>query len=379
MKRAFDTEAQRPRVKHRETIRTLFGFSLCLPPRLRKWGRAFDTEAQRHRVKLRENIGILFGFPLCLPPRLCVSVSKGIFLLALTLGVSHATTFYLTLSGLGGEPDYVQRFKMLAEDIDSSLKKAGGDSNVITLVAPTREQVRSSFAQLDREAKPADSLVLMLIGHGSYDGSEYKFNIPGPDLSGAELASLLDHVPAQRQLVVNMTSSSGGSIEFLRKPNRVVITATKSGTEKNATIFARYWAEALRDPAADKDKNESISALEAFFFAQQKTTEFFDTQKRLATEHAVLEDTGKGEGEKTPSPENGEGRLAGSFTVVRLGSNAAAAQDPAKRALLDQKEQLEQSIDKLKYNKAAIPEAQYKQQLTQLLLDLAKVQEAIDQ
>ena len=27
----------------------------------------------------------------------------------------------------------------------------------------------------------------MLIGHGSYDGAEYKFNIPGPDLTGAEI------------------------------------------------------------------------------------------------------------------------------------------------------------------------------------------------
>ncbi len=298
--------------------------------------------------------------------------------LILSSASARATTFYVTLTGLGGEPDYVQRFKMLADDIDSSLKKAGGDANVVTMVAPTRDQIRARFNEIDRQAKPTDTLVLMLIGHGTYDGAEYKFAIPGPDISGAELAGLLDHVPASRQLVVNMTSSSGGSIEFLRKPNRVVITATKTGTEKNATVFARYWAEALRDPAADADKNEAVSALEAFRFAQQKTTDFFESQKRLATEHSVLEDTGKGEGEKSPSPENGEGRIAATFTVVRLGSNAAAAKDPEKRLLLDQKEHLEQEIDKLKYNKAAIPEAQYKQQLTQLLLELAKAQEAID-
>ncbi len=293
-------------------------------------------------------------------------------------GCAHATTFYLTISGLGGEPDYVQRFKGVAEDIDASLKKAGGDAQVMTMVAPTRDQIRARFAEVDRLAKPNDALVLMLIGHGTYDGAEYKFNIPGPDITGAELAGLLDHVPATRQLVVNMTSSSGGSIEFLRKPTRVVITATKTGTEKNATVFARYWAEALRDPAADADKNETVSALEAFKYAQQKTQEFFDSQKRLATEHSVLEDTGKGEGEKTPSAENGEGRLAANFAVVRLGANAAAAKDPAKKALLDQKEQLEQAIDQLKYNKAAVPEAQYRQQMNQLLLELAKVQEAID-
>jgi hypothetical protein len=298
--------------------------------------------------------------------------------LLLSAAAAHATTFYVTLSGLGGEPDYTQRFKMWADDIDGSLKKAGGDANVVTLVAPTRDQIRDKLNEVARLAKPADSVVLMLIGHGTFDGIEYKFNIPGADLSGAELAALLDKIPATRQCVVNMTSSSGGSIAFLRKANRVVISATKAGTEKNATVFARYWAEALRDPAADVDKNESVSALEAFHYAQHKTTEFFDTQKRLATEHPVLEDTGKGEGEKSPSAENGEGKLAAAFALVRLGANAAAARDPNKRPLLDKKEELEQAIDKLKYEKAAMPLEAYKKQLTTLLLELAKTQEALD-
>jgi hypothetical protein len=291
---------------------------------------------------------------------------------------AHAATFYVTISGLGGEPDYEQRFRMWAEDIDSSLKRAGGDASVITLQTPTREQVRARFTEIAGKAKPSDALVVMLIGHGSYDGVEYKFNLPGPDITGADLAALLEKVPASRQLVVNMTSSSGGSIESLRRPNRVVIAATRTGTEKNATVFARYWAEALRDPAADTDKNETVSAIEAFRFAQRKTGEFYDTQKRLATEHAVLEDTGKGEGERNPSADNGEGKLASVFPVVRLGANAAAARDPSKRPLLARKEQLEQAIDKLKFEKAGMPAAEYKKQLTQLLLELAKTQEALE-
>ncbi|HWB83916.1 MAG TPA: hypothetical protein VG675_07230 [Bryobacteraceae bacterium] len=299
--------------------------------------------------------------------------------LALLLAISaHAATYYVTISGLGGDPDYDQRFKMWATDIGTSLK-VSGDPQVITLVAPTRDAVRSRFAALDHEVKPADALVLMLIGHGTFDGYDYKFNLPGPDLTGTELATLLDHVPATRQLVVDMTSSSGGAITFLRKTGRVVITATKTGTEKNATVFARYWADALRDPEADTDKNDSISALEAFRFAQRKTAESYETQKRLATEHAVLEDTGKGEGERDPSPANGEGQLAAAFPVVRLGANAAAARDPRKQPLLEKKEQLEQAIDKLKYDKATIPEDQYKKQLMNLLLELSKTQEALDQ
>jgi hypothetical protein len=300
-----------------------------------------------------------------------------VLLLAVALS-SPAATFYVTISGLGGEPDYVQRFKMWADDIDSSLKRAGGDANVVTLQAPTRDAIRAKFAEISRQIKPDDALVLMLIGHGSFDGTEYKFNIPGPDLTGAEIASLLEHVPATRQLVVNMTSSSGGSLSFLQKKNRIIITATKAGTEKNATVFARYWAEALREPAADADKNESVSALEAFHYAQKKTAESFDSQKRLATEHSVLEDIGKGDGERDPNNENGEGKLAAAFPVVRLGANAAAARDPAKRPLLEKKDQLEQQIDKLKFDKAALPADEYKRQLTTLLLELAKTQEELD-
>jgi hypothetical protein len=288
---------------------------------------------------------------------------KTAVLLLLAALTAPAATFYLTIAGLGGEPDYVQRFKMWADDIDGSLKKAGGDSSVITLNAPHLEQIRASFAEIAKQARPADALVVMLIGHGTWDGHDYKFNIPGPDLTATELAALLDRVPAERQLVVNMTSCSGGSIEQLRRANRIVIAATRTGSEKNATNFARYFAEALREPAADTDKNESISALEAFHYAQTKTTEFFDTQKRLATEHSVMEDAGK---------------LAAAFTVVRLGANAAAARDPGKRPLLDKKEQLEQNIEKLKFEKAAMPAQEYRRQLTQLLLELARTQEALD-
>jgi len=289
-----------------------------------------------------------------------------------------AATFYVTISGLGGEPDYEQRFKMWAEDADSSLKKAGGDSTIFTLKNPTRDQVRKQFADLVSLAKPNDALVVTLIGHGTFDGQDYKFNLQGPDITAAELGALMDKVPAQRQLVVNTTSCSGGSVEQLRKPTRIVVAATKTGTEKNATNFARYWVEALREPAADTDKNETVSALEAFRYASQKTKDFYDTQKRLETEHAVIEDTGKGTGERTATAENGYGKLATAFPVVRLGANAAAARDPNKRPLLERKEQIEQAIEKLKFDKAAIPAAQYKQQLTQLLLELAKVQEALD-
>ena len=90
-------------------------------------------------------------------------------------------------------------------------------------------------------------------------------------------------------MIVNATSASGGSVHALLRQNRTVITATKAGTEKNATVFPRYWIEALRDAAADADKNEVITALEAFKFAEAKTKQFYETNKRLATEHPMLD------------------------------------------------------------------------------------------
>jgi hypothetical protein len=229
-----------------------------------------------------------------------------------------------------------------------------------------------------REARREDALVVMLIGHGAFDGVDYKFNLPGPDITALELAKLLDAIPAGRQLIVNMTSASGGAVDVLRKTNRIVISATKSGSERNATIFARYWVEALRDPGADTDKNETVSALEAFRYADRKTADFYTTQKRLATEHAVLEDTGKGEGTRAPSAENGQGLLAATFPLLRLGQTASAARDPAKLKLLARKEDLEQQIDRLKYQKAAIPTQEYRSQLQALLLELARTQEELE-
>jgi hypothetical protein len=300
-----------------------------------------------------------------------------LFALSVTL---HATTFYVTVAGLGGEQEYEQRFISEAQEMDKLLRAGNPDAKVQTLYGAqaTKAQVQSVLSGIARDAKPSDAFVLMLIGHGSFDGVDYKINLPGPDLSAVELATLLDRIPATRQLVVNMTSSSGGSRAALEKPNRAIITATKSGSEKNATIFARYWVEALRDPAADTDKNETVSALEAFIYAEQKTSQFYDTQKRLATEHPTLEDTGQSDGTRKPSPENGEGRVASQIAMLHIGATQASANTPEKKALLAHREELEQQIDTLKYQKAATPPDEYKKQLEALLLELAKTQAELD-
>jgi len=302
-----------------------------------------------------------------------------IFLLALVSLSAEATNFHVAVAGLGGEPDYEARFTQLANEAHKLVAStADAKSYVLVGAGATKAKFRDVMAEIAQQAKAEDSVVVLLVGHGSFDGADYKINIPGPDLSAVELDAFLDRIPATRQLVVNTTPSGGASMAVLQKPNRVIISATKSGTERNATVFARFWVEALRDPAADADKNEAVTALEAYRYADQKTTQYYERAKRLATEHAVLEDTGKGEGVRAPAPDNGQGLLAGRFTVLRLGSMQKAAADPGKQALLKRKEELEQKIDQLKYNKAALPAAEYRKQLQGLLTDLARLQVELD-
>jgi hypothetical protein len=299
-------------------------------------------------------------------------------LLLTAAGALRADTFYLTIAGLGGEPEYEQRFTGWASELDKIFKSEPA-SQVTTLsgAQATRANIQARLGELAKQTKPEDHLVLLLIGHGSFDESDYKFNVPGPDITATELASLLDKIPAQ-QAVIDMTSASGGAIPILQKPRRILITATKAGTEKNATVFPRYFIEALRDPAADADKNEVITVLEAFRYAEGKTAKFYEELKRLATEHPLLEDVGKGEGVKAPTVENGEGMLAGRFALLHTGSAVAMAKDPEKQKMLKQKEDIEEKIDELKYRKASMPVAEYRQQLTKFLVDLAKTQEALD-
>ena len=292
---------------------------------------------------------------------------------------AHAATYYVIVAGLGGEPDYDQRFTASAKDLDRIFKSAGPGVHVFTLqgAQATAVQFRDAMGSVAREAKAEDDFVLMLIGHGSFDGFEYKFNLAGPDITAAEIAALCDRIASRRQLIVDTTSASGGAVQTLEKPGRAVIAATKSGTEKNATVFIRYWIEALQDPSTDTDKSDSISAIETFRYATRKTAAFYDAEKRLATEHAVFNDVGHGDAVRDAG--NGQGMLLSTFTLLRLGASNLAANDPVKRALLDKKEELEQKIDILKYQKAAMDPADYKQQLTHALVELAKVQEKLDE
>jgi hypothetical protein len=273
-------------------------------------------------------------------------------------------TYFLVVAGLGGEDLYEKRFEEDTNGLAEVLKKTAEDPSLVQVLkgaAATRQAIEQALTKLEKQMKPEDSLALMMIGHGSYDGYEYKFNIPGPDIDGERLKLLLDRLPGQRQLIVNTTSASGAALDLWKNDKRVVVAATKNGRERTATIFAKYWVAALSDAEADTDKNEVISALEAYQYAERKVKDFYELETRLATEHPRL-----------------EGSLASGFTLARLGSALEAASDPATRELMRQREALERDVEALKLRKDSLAEDEYLDQLQKLVLELAELQQKID-
>ena len=102
-----------------------------------------------------------------------------------------AATHYITIAGLGGETDYEQRFAGWAQTIESVLRGSRTDAKIETLAGPNadRAHVREVLERAARDCGPEDAFALMLIGHGTYDGSDYKFNLPGPDITASEYAT----------------------------------------------------------------------------------------------------------------------------------------------------------------------------------------------
>ncbi|HWF86074.1 MAG TPA: C13 family peptidase, partial [Vicinamibacterales bacterium] len=216
-------------------------------------------------------------------------------------------------------------------------------------------------------AHPDDEIFVLLIGHGSFDSRGGMFNLPGPDLTADDYAKLLAKWPTQHVVFVNTASASGAFLPAVAAPGRTVVTATKTGGEKNETRFATYFVEAYETEAADRDRNGRVSVLEAFDYAKAKVVKAFEQEGTLLTEHATLDDGSEGKVAATMFLAPAEGRASSTLDMT----------NPAIRDLVRERDALEQQIAGLKLRKADMDPAQYEQELEKLLLALAEKSRAL--
>ena len=288
--------------------------------------------------------------------------------------------FAVIIDGASGEAAYAKQFEQWTNDLSSVLSERFGFDNKQIKIVPekqaTAEEVKRTFATLKTQLSTNNILFVFLIGHGSYDGKESKFNLVGPDLSASEYNALLSSLPTRRVVIFNMSSASGEFVKSLAAKGRIVVTATRSGQETNATRFAGFFIAALNATDADTDQDGHVSVLEAFLYANRLTADFYTRAGRLATEHALLDDNGDGVGHE--KLEAGEGLLARATYLDSLSVGEAAA-NVATAKLLKERTRLEGEIEQLIARKGSMPETEYEATLERLFIELAKVNRSIKQ
>lgn len=291
-----------------------------------------------------------------------------------------ADTYAVIVTGLGGTEEYSESFSGWSDTFQSALGSLDDDEALIINLSASAER-QDILDAIALQAKAIDeraalegdqsqseltggesTFVLMLIGHGTANSNQWRFNIKGPDLTTEDLVAALNKVNSNRQLVVLASSASGATLEALGQEGRVVITATKSGGEINAVRFPEFFAQAMLDGAADYDRNEILTVAEAYRFAEGRTREYYEREKLLASEHSRL----RGEG-------------ASDIALALLGSLQNAKDDPVVTALLDERLVLEQAFNALKRRKPEMPVDDYYTELEALLISIASLQKSIDQ
>jgi hypothetical protein len=290
-------------------------------------------------------------------------------------------TTVIVVVGIAGAEEYAAIFSDEAQRWERISSKAGAKFLAIGRnaegPAPDHDLLRQAL-----EAEPKGGfgkLWLVLIGHGTFDGREAKFNLRGPDVSATELALWLK--PFHRPLaIVDTSSSSAPFMGKLSGPDRVIITATRSGEEQNYARFGQYFIEALADPQSDLDKDGQVSLLEAFLSASARVAEFYKTEGRLATEHPLIDDNGDGLGtppdwfkgvravKKARDGASVDGPLAHQFVLV-----PSAEEQKLPEAVRAQRDKLELAVARLRDQKATLAQEDYYARLEALLLQLAKL------
>ena len=297
-------------------------------------------------------------------------------------------TAAVIINGLGGMPDYEENFVSWSDKLEAIFRERLPE----TVFRYDGRELRAvdileGLTAIPGRIPEGGEVWIFLVGHGNYDGQQYKLHIRGPDLTGQDLAGFLATLGSRRVFVVAGSSASGALLPVLAGENRVIVTATRNERERQPPLFLSFFLEAAGSPEADTNKNGRVSLLEAFVYSQSKVAEWFSEKGRLQTEHPVLNDQGRfslgaderGNDPPLPAPDlqTGSGLLAAAAYVAAPPEQAYRSLEAQR--LAQERATVEREIEDLKFRKAELPAEEYYKQLEQLLIKLAQLNSQIEQ
>ena len=307
-------------------------------------------------------------------------------LLALTTWASEPPPaddrFALVITGAPGGDTFVQTYATWERNLSNALRdRLGFPSDHVKVLSgattdaeqSTQQNVRQAIASLKARMGRQDLLLVVLMGHGTVDDGQAKFNLVGPDLTSADWGELLRDMPG-RLVLVNTTGGSFPFLADLSARGRVVITATQSMAQKYDTVFPERFVAALTDPAADLDKNGRVSVWELFVSASRSVASHYEREGLLTTERAMLDDTGDGTGIELDG-QGADGALARATYLER--DPVASTADPEVVELLTRRRELEERAEALKLRKGTMPREEWDREFEALMIDLARVSRRI--
>lgn len=291
--------------------------------------------------------------------------------------------FALIVEGAAGEAQFAAQHAdwrdRLAEVLrtsyelpDAHLTVLGSDASARDGAA-TRDAVKAAIAAIADRASPSDIVLIVLIGHGTFDGSDAKFNLVGPDMTADEWAGLLDAVRGE-VVFVNTASASAPFVSALAGSRRIVISATAIPAQRFHTTFAEYFIEGLAEDAADIDRNGRRSVYEAFVYASSRVKQHYEQRGQLATERALIDDDGDGRGREADGDGDDGARASVAYLDV---DRAAIVTDPELLRLMQRRDALVDEVEELKKRRLMMPELEYDALLEKILIDLALVSREI--
>lgn len=284
----------------------------------------------------------------------------------------------LIVAGASGGGQYAEALGRWQRDIRTALATRYrfssvtvlGDETATDVPKATAAAVRAAVGTLKPRLTGADLLLVILLGHGTFDGDVAKFNLVGPDLSSDEWKTLLAGLPGTL-VVINTTGASAPFLPALAGRNRIIVTATDAPAQRYDTVYPEYLAQALGAVSTDLDKNGRTSLWELFSASSASVRQHYTQRGQLTTERAVLDDTGEGRGREPEALTGRAGALARATFLDPVDVSATA--DPERAALLQRQRMLEAEAERLKGRKGDTDPAAWSAEWGTLMVELARV------